>query len=399
MRSGVIAFFTGTKLPLVTLFGILWGTLHGHSQAFIHELTGASRQAISQWQLTFAEPCFKINLKMLEIAKPLFTSLQVDETAIGKRKYNRGHRVRKNGVIWVWGGVGLTPDKKSIILSAEYVPKRDTDSVAHMIGRMMHNGLEEIVSDKWGATLAAVKKYWPTLRHEKVNHSKEFVNSNGKHTNNIESHWKVLKEELKKRWSHLSHDTNKLDDKIQLGVFVINCRKMQMHPFVEYLPFLFTYQVPGQLVASHRYLDGSDSEDGLEMRPNQQHQQEQQQLYHRTVFADSEEDEVIDEEDAADTSAADPAPVAPLPAAVHPPVRRRRTLIRFTPLCLREPAALPPAAQPAKRVRKPRESKTARVERMNAAANEDARAANGGAPLPTEVEEGARQPKSRRVKK
>ena len=77
MRSGVIPFFTGTKLPLFALFGILWGTLHGHSQVFIHELTGASRQAISQWQLTFAEPCFRINMKMLDIAKPLYTSLQV----------------------------------------------------------------------------------------------------------------------------------------------------------------------------------------------------------------------------------------------------------------------------------------------------------------------------------
>ena len=35
MRGGVIPFFTGTKLPLVALFGILYGTLHGHSQKFI----------------------------------------------------------------------------------------------------------------------------------------------------------------------------------------------------------------------------------------------------------------------------------------------------------------------------------------------------------------------------
>ena len=39
MRGGVIPFFTGTKLPLVALFGILYGTLHGHSQKFIQELT------------------------------------------------------------------------------------------------------------------------------------------------------------------------------------------------------------------------------------------------------------------------------------------------------------------------------------------------------------------------
>ena len=59
---------------------------------------------------------------MLEIARLLITSLQVDETAIGKRKYHRGARVRVDSSIWIWGGVGLTVDGKSIVMSAEYVP-------------------------------------------------------------------------------------------------------------------------------------------------------------------------------------------------------------------------------------------------------------------------------------
>ena len=61
-----------------------------------------------------------------------------------------------------------------------------------------------------------MRLHWAGLRHEKVNHSKEFVNRAGYHTTTIECHWRFLKDELKQRWSHAPHDTHLLDDDARL---------------------------------------------------------------------------------------------------------------------------------------------------------------------------------------
>ena len=53
-----------------------------------------------------------------------------------------------------------------------------------------------------------MREYWPEIEHQKVNHSKEFINSEGFYTNTIESHWKVLKDEIKVRWCHGCNDAD-----------------------------------------------------------------------------------------------------------------------------------------------------------------------------------------------
>ena len=65
------------------------------------------------------------------------------------------------------------------------------------------------VSDKWKATLSALKAYRrqtklseSELRHEVVNHSQgEIVNSNGFSTNAIECKWSVIKRWIRQRLS------------------------------------------------------------------------------------------------------------------------------------------------------------------------------------------------------
>ena len=242
-KRSIIPFFSGCHMSFGELVGILFCSLEAPlKQSFLADIFTMSRQTVSQWQVFFCECAFALNSALLEITKPTFRRVQVDETAFGKRKYNRGHRVRKNGIIWVWGGVGLSEDDVTQFFFAEYVPKRCTESVRGCMEKLIGPNVDMLISDCWGATIRAMRLYWAGLRHEKVNHSKEFKNRAGFHTNTIECHWKVLKDELKQRWCHAPHDTQLLDDKVQFCVFVINCRLLGLSPFVQYMHMLFSWQ-------------------------------------------------------------------------------------------------------------------------------------------------------------
>lgn len=56
------------------------------------------------------------------------------------------------------------------------------------------------MSDFWLAYLGIPRiKVVPRYKHERVNHSKEFVRSDGVHTNNIEATWAALKSKITKK--------------------------------------------------------------------------------------------------------------------------------------------------------------------------------------------------------
>ena len=60
--------------------------------------------------------------KLFETVCQRIVFAQIDETAFGKRKFNRGHRVRIGSTIWAWGYVCLGADGRTLNVHFEYVP-------------------------------------------------------------------------------------------------------------------------------------------------------------------------------------------------------------------------------------------------------------------------------------
>ncbi|XP_038047285.1 uncharacterized protein LOC119721326 [Patiria miniata] len=111
--------------------------------------------------------------------------VQIDESKIGKRKYYRGHQVEGQ---WVFGGIE-EDSRECFIVTVEH---RDEATLLPLIQEWIAPGTT-IISDCWKAYIN-LPKYGYT--HETVNHSKEFVNKDGSHTNKIEGHWRQMKTNL-----------------------------------------------------------------------------------------------------------------------------------------------------------------------------------------------------------
>ena len=111
--------------------------------------------------------------------------VQIDESKIGKRKYHRKHVVEGQ---WVFGGIE-GDSRKSFIVTVE---DRSEDTLLALIKEWIAPGTT-IVSDGWKA-YANLSKHG--YIHKTVNHSLEFVNEEGFHTNKIEGHWRQMKAKL-----------------------------------------------------------------------------------------------------------------------------------------------------------------------------------------------------------
>jgi len=145
--------------------------------------------------------------------------IQADESAIGARKYNRGKRRRNGGVIWIAGGVTVTKDGVTSML-AHVVKKRDKRTLVPFLEAVASDEAT-IVTDGWKAygSLGAGGR-----DHKVVNHSVEWVNDEGFHTNAIEGAWRHLKKQIKIRWTNVgTEDLSVCNLRVQAGVFFINC--------------------------------------------------------------------------------------------------------------------------------------------------------------------------------
>jgi transposase-like protein len=109
-------------------------------------------------------------------------AVQIDESKFGKRKYHRGHQVEGQ---WVFGGIE-DESRRSFMVAVE---KCDEKKLLPIIEKHIAKGTT-IVSDCWKA-YTNLDKYGYV--HKCVNHSKEFVNEDGDHTNRIEGHWRQAK--------------------------------------------------------------------------------------------------------------------------------------------------------------------------------------------------------------
>ena len=104
--------------------------------------------------------------------------VEVDETKIGKRKYNRGHRVEG---IWVVVGIERTESRRVFCIP---VPDRSAETLADIIRAHVAPG-SVVHTDGWRGYSGIEGTL--SLEHRVVNHSLGFVDAEtGVHTNFVE---------------------------------------------------------------------------------------------------------------------------------------------------------------------------------------------------------------------
>ena len=112
--------------------------------------------------------------------------VQNDECHLGKRKYNRGHKV--DGV-WVWGGIEQNNEKKLFLIE---VPDRKKTTLTDLIQQHVIEG-SIIVTDGW----KVCNGLSGLCEHYIVNHSLMFKDSEtGASTNTIEEIWNAVKHNI-----------------------------------------------------------------------------------------------------------------------------------------------------------------------------------------------------------
>lgn len=183
MRKG--SWFEKSNLTIEEIIELTyWWTTGTEQKQIIREMGISSRTAVD-WDNFCREVCDEI---MMNSSSPISgpgVRVQIDESKFGKIKYHRGHHVDGQ---WVFGGIEEKTRKNFMIA----VDKRDRNTLLPIIEQYILPG-SIIISDCWKAyDILGEKDYL----HFKVNHSIEFVNSEGDHTNKIEGHWRQAKSKM-----------------------------------------------------------------------------------------------------------------------------------------------------------------------------------------------------------
>jgi transposase-like protein len=176
MNSGT--FFAGTKLKTneVLLLLRLWLAKVTFSSAV--ELTGHSEKTVVAFWGHFRQLVSQSLEEEDTIIGGEGVIVEVDETKLGKRKYNRGHRV--DGV-WVVVGVERTDARRVFVIPVE---SRDSLTLQRVVHTHVHAG-SVVYTDLWkGYSWLNDRPYYS---HGSVNHSRCFKDeATGVHTNTVE---------------------------------------------------------------------------------------------------------------------------------------------------------------------------------------------------------------------
>ena len=182
------SFFENSRIPLADMLKIIYLWCVG-DQAFIAQrhLPHLSEKTINDWYSfcrDIAMEFFKRNPVQFANENALVEA-QIDESLFGKKqKYHKGKYHER---FWVFG----ISDSKEHKCHVEVVHARDRNTLQEII--IEHIDPEtntRIISDGWSAYSKLEELGY---KHEVVIHEREFKNTDGYHTNSIESIWSQMK--------------------------------------------------------------------------------------------------------------------------------------------------------------------------------------------------------------
>ena len=183
IRKG--SWFERSNLTLEEILKLTYWWCRGVEQEMTRFEVDVSGNTVVDWDSFCREICEVNYLECEEKIGGPNKRVQIDESKFGKRKYHRGHRVEGQ---WVFGGIE-EESRKSFMFA---VDDRSEATLLPIIETFIEKGTT-IISDCWKAYTNLEKHGY---KHSLVNHSKEFVNKDGDHTNKIEGHWRQAKAKL-----------------------------------------------------------------------------------------------------------------------------------------------------------------------------------------------------------
>jgi transposase-like protein len=166
----------------------LWLANTSHTTAVT--LTGHSSTTITNFYCHFRRLVTSALLEEDQIIGGPGVEVEIDETKLGKRKYNRGHRV--DGV-WVVVGIERGHNEKIFLVPVE---NRNAETIRHIVERHVLPG-SIVFTDYWKG-YSHLEDFG--LEHLKVNHSKTFKDPiTGACTNTVEGMNSGLKRKIMPR--------------------------------------------------------------------------------------------------------------------------------------------------------------------------------------------------------
>jgi len=188
--SGTI--FHDTHLPLQKWFlatYLLCESKKGMSACQIQRTLGISYK--TAWYL-----CHRIRAAMMEVApEKLDGTVEMDETYVGGKPRKWRSRPEKAVVI------GIRKRNGDLRLIRAKDAKAST--IREIIGEHISEDVEVIMTDESAIYPWALKKMGKTMRHETINHTREYAHGNI-HTNTIESAFSLLKRGIVGTWHKVS---------------------------------------------------------------------------------------------------------------------------------------------------------------------------------------------------
>jgi transposase-like protein len=175
-------WFDKTNLTLEEVVQFTYWWSNGLSQDQIITQLRLSTNTIVDWFMFCREVCDVIIGKESQQIGGKGKRVQIDESKVGKRKYHKGHYVEGQ---WIFGGIE-EDSRKCFLVTVE---DRSEKTLLTLIKKWIAPE-SVIISDCWKGYINLEKHGYI---HKTVNHSQEFKNEDGDHTNKIEGHWKQMK--------------------------------------------------------------------------------------------------------------------------------------------------------------------------------------------------------------
>ncbi|EYC20991.1 hypothetical protein Y032_0020g170 [Ancylostoma ceylanicum] len=137
------SFFDTARIPLAKIFALsyFWVSSLGLVVDKKYEL-GIGHDAIVQWEQYFRDICCEYFRRNRPILGGPGHVVEIDETCVTKRKYNRGRWVRRHQ--WLFGGYERGSGRSFLIL----VRRRDARTLLRLIVKYIRPGTT-IISDCW----------------------------------------------------------------------------------------------------------------------------------------------------------------------------------------------------------------------------------------------------------
>lgn len=198
------SIFHKSKIPFENLLILMYGFIHDFSYSDIQRVTLSNREmsssTIAYYHNMFREILYdvtqNINNDVGLIGSEKGSIVEVDESLIGSRKYNRG---RYKNSKWLIGMI----ERGSNNVRFEYVATRDKETLLAVLKKYVHKNAT-IITDCWKGYINLDTYFY---RHQTVNHSENFISPiTGAHTQSIENQWHLIKRRMRVKQTNTSEN-------------------------------------------------------------------------------------------------------------------------------------------------------------------------------------------------